>query len=52
MKTAAILVAATQCFAAADHALWAASFFAVYRSDKEEDAFRRDWFLDCIDSRR
>jgi hypothetical protein len=24
----------------------------VYRSDKEEDAFRRDWFLDCIDTRR
>jgi hypothetical protein len=105
VKTAAILVAATQCFSAADHALragqgneairarleeclpgampcyeetlWAASFFAskragvslerahrgypsafealideVYRSDKEEDAFRRDWFLDCIDSPR
>jgi hypothetical protein len=105
VKTAAVLVAAAQCFAAADQTLraggsneairarleeclpgampcyeqtlWAASFFAskrtgvsleraqrgypaafealideVYRSDKEEDAFRRDWFLDCIDSRR
>jgi hypothetical protein len=20
----------------------------VYRSDKAEDAFRRDWFLDCV----
>jgi hypothetical protein len=105
VKTAAILVAAAQCFAAADQTLraggnneairarleeclpgampcyeetlWAASFFAsrragvsleraqrgypaafealideVYRSDKDEDAFRRDWFLDCIDSHR
>jgi hypothetical protein len=107
VKTAAVLVAAAQCFATADQALraeegneairarleeclpipgamscyeetlWVASFFAskrrgvaleraqrgypsafealideVYRSDKDEDAFRRDWFLDCIDTRR
>jgi hypothetical protein len=106
VKSAAILVAAAQCFAAADQSLrsgagneairtrlekclpipgamscyeetlWAASFFAskrrgvtleraqrgypsafealideVYRSEKEEDAFRRDWFVDCIDER-
>ena len=103
MKTAAVLVAAAQCFSSADQALragegnerirskledclpvsgamacyeetlWAASFFAsrrggvsleravrgypapfeglieaVYRSDKEEEAFRRDWFVDCV----
>jgi len=104
VKAAAVLVAAAQCFAAADQTLragggneairarleeclpgampcyeqtlWVTSFFAskrkgvalerarrgypaafealideVYRSDKEEDAFRRDWFLDCIDTR-
>jgi hypothetical protein len=104
VKTAAALVAAAQCFAAADQSLragegneairarleeclpgampcyeetlWAASFFAskrrgvtleraqrgypaafeglideVYRSDKAEDAFRRDWFVDCIGNR-
>jgi hypothetical protein len=103
VKSAAVLVAAAQCFAAADETLrgggnneairarleaclpevpnamacyeqtlWAASFFAskrggvrleralrgypapfealieaVYRSDKDEYAFRRDWFIDC-----
>jgi hypothetical protein len=108
LKTAAVLVAAAQCFAGADESLragkgneairtrleaclpgipnamscyeetlWAASFFAskrggvaleraqrgypaafatlideVYRSDKEEPAFRRDWFRDCIESHR
>ncbi|MGH8726287.1 MAG: hypothetical protein ACREU1_15655 [Burkholderiales bacterium] len=104
MKSAAVLVAAAQCFAAADQSLragdgneairsrleeclpgampcyeqtlWVASFFAskrggvalerarrgypsefeglieeVYASDKAEDAFRRDWFLDCIGTR-
>jgi len=106
LKTAAVLAAAAQCFAAADQSLragdgneairarleaclplpgamacyeetlWAASFFAsrrgglaleraqrgypsafeglieeVYRSDKEEDAFRRDLFLACIGNR-
>jgi hypothetical protein len=24
----------------------------VYRSEKAEDAFRRDWFLDCIETYR
>jgi hypothetical protein len=110
LKATAILVAAAQCFAAADQSLqaggsneairtrlegcladspahrasatamacyeqtlWAASFFAsrrrgvtlerarngypkdfealleeVYRSDKEEANFRRDWFVDCV----
>ena len=107
MKSAAALLAATQCFAAVDQSLraghgneairagleaclpvpgamscyeetlWASSFFAsrragvalerarrgypaafdtlieeVYRSEKEEDAFRRDWFLDCIETHR
>jgi hypothetical protein len=106
VKTAAVLVAAAQCFAAADQSLragegneairtrleqclpipdampcyeqtlWAASFFAskragialeraqrgypaafqdlieeVYRSVKDEDAFRREWFVDCIGNR-
>jgi hypothetical protein len=103
VTSAAVLLAAAQCFAAADETLraggrneairarleaclpdvpnamacyeqtlWAASFFAskrggvaleralrgypapfeglieeVYRSDKDEYAFRRDWFADC-----
>jgi hypothetical protein len=106
MKSAAALLAAAQCFAAADQSLraghgneairagleaclpvpgamscyedtlWAASFFAskrggvaleraqrgypaafatlideVYRSGKDEEAFRRDWFIDCVGNR-
>jgi hypothetical protein len=106
LKSVALLIAAAQCFAAADHSLragegneairarleeclpipgvmscyeetlWAASFFAskrggialeraqrgypavfaplideVYRSEKDEYAFRRDWFVDCVGNR-
>jgi hypothetical protein len=32
-------------------AVFAALIDEVYRSDKEEDAFRRDWFIECIGNR-
>jgi hypothetical protein len=107
LKSAAVLVAAAQCFAGADQSLragegneairarldaclpgignamscyeetlWATAFFAskrggvaleraqrgypavfaplideVYRSEKDEQAFRRDWFIDCVGNR-
>jgi hypothetical protein len=58
VKTTAVLVAAAQCFAAADQVLRAGEGNEAIRARLEEClpipgamSFRRDWFVERIDTR-